>query len=60
MLLLIGEDNEVERFIDESKFSELRIWERSHKGDYLLILDNLRVQLKQCLCMLQEGVSVHL
>jgi len=36
MLLLIGEDNEVERFIDESKFSELGIWERSHKGDYCL------------------------
>ena len=30
MILLIGNDNEVEEFIDESRFSELGIWERTH------------------------------
>lgn len=35
MILLIGKDNEVERFIDESKFSELGIWERTHMEEWI-------------------------
>ena len=35
MILLIGKDNEVEDRIDESKFSELNIWERTHLEEWI-------------------------
>jgi len=35
LILLIGENNEVEKIIDESKFSELGIWERTHMEEWV-------------------------
>ena len=35
MILLIGKDNKVEKFIEESKFSELGIWERTHMEEWI-------------------------
>ena len=35
MILLIGKENEVEEFIEESKFSELGIWERTHMENWI-------------------------
>lgn len=35
MMLVIGNDNEVEEIIEESKFSELGIWERTHMEEWI-------------------------
>lgn len=35
MLLLIGKDNEVEEIIEESRFSDLGIWERQHIEEWI-------------------------
>jgi hypothetical protein len=35
LILLIGKDNEVEARIEESKFSELGIWEKTHLEEWI-------------------------